>query len=191
MKEMERAVYNHNGKSCDFNFYTDLSSANKINFVDSVVGIVVDDRHYNSVIKDLIFDFFIIDIFTDVDVSHIKESSFFLDDVEKFLYETDIVSIVKANVSTVVFDELNKAIDDSISYLTGIHINPFNSALASLVSVIEKKIEEFDLSGITDMAQKFAEMTDDFTTENIVNAYMGSDIHKNNLAEIKEFKNKN
>ena len=38
------------------------------------------------------------------------------------------------------------------------------------------------------MAQKFAGMTEDFTLDNIVNAYMNSDIHKSNLAEIKEAK---
>ena len=40
------------------------------------------------------------------------------------------------------------------------------------------------------MAQKFAGMTEDFNLEGLVNAYMNSDIHKGNLAEIEEAKAK-
>ena len=42
---------------------------------------------------------------------------------------------------------------------------------------------------MTEMAQKFAALTKDFTIENVVDAYMNSDLHKNNLKEIEEAKN--
>ena len=87
-----------------------------------------------------------------------------------------------------LLDELNRAVDLDIQYLTGIHPNPINEAITSLISTIEKKIGEVDLDSMMSMAQKFAGMTEDFTLDNIVNAYMNSDIHKSNLAEIKEAK---
>ena len=182
-------TYFNGDESHNFNFYTDLSVANKLKFVDSVVDILVNDTHYNSVIRDLVFDFFVVDIFTDIDTTELKDSNAFLNDVEQFLYDTNIVEIVKANANHVIV-ELNDAIDKSIQYLTGIHPNPINEALASLLSTIEKKINEVDLDSMMGMAQKFANMTDGFNMDDFVNSYMNSDLHKQNMAEIEEAKNR-
>lgn len=177
-------------KIIDFNFGTDLSIADKQKFVNLVVGLVVDDKtkKYNSILRDLIFDFYIVDILTDVDTTELKGSSFFVNDVEKFLEETNIVDIVKANASPTLFDELNNAVDKSIEYVTGIHNNPLGEALASLVNTLEKKMNKFDMESMMDMAQKFVGMTGDFTPESVVNAYIDSDLHKKNLDEIAESK---
>lgn len=158
----------------NFNFYTNISSAMKLEYVNSVVETLVDEYNYNSVIKDLISDFFIISIFTDIDTVEISESETFLDDVEQFLEETNIVEIVKANMEDGLLDELNKAINLSIAYRTGIHVNPLSEAIASLISTIEKKIGEIDLDDAMDMMQKFTSMTGELTPESLVNAYINS-----------------
>lgn len=191
MKEVMTGAYINGEETCVFNFYTDLSSSNKLKFVNSVVDILVDDEHYNSVIKDLIFDFYVVDIFTDVDLVRIKTSNYFLDDAEKFLDETNIVDIVRTNAVPNIFEELNNAVNKSIAYRTGIHPSPLSDAVASLVSTIEKKVNEIDLESMIGMASKLAGMTDEFTPENIMNAYLSSDIHKKNLAEIEETKKDN
>lgn len=174
----------------NFNFGTDLSIAEKQRFVNSVVDIVVNDleRKYNFILRDLIFDYFIIEYLTDIDTTEFRESSSFVDDVEQFLEETNIVEIVKANAFPTLFDEINDAIDKSIEYITGIHTNPIGDALASLVSTIENKMNEFDMGSMMDMAQKFAGMTDDLNVDSIVNAYINSDMRKKNLEEITESK---
>jgi hypothetical protein len=87
-----------------------------------------------------------------------------------------------------LLDELRNAVDLNIQYLTGIHPNPLNEAIASLLSTLEKKVNEVDLDSMMAMAQKFASMTEDFTVKNVVNEYMNSDMHKQNLAEIAEAK---
>lgn len=175
----------------DFNFATDLSIADKAKFVNSIVSLVVSDENYNSIIKDLIIDFYTIDFFTDIDTTKFKESKNFLDDVEEFLEETNIVDIVRANASVGVFEQLDKAVIDSISYRTGIHPSPLNDALASLVNTLEKKVNEFDMGSMMEMAQKFSSMTGDLTVDNVVNAYINSDMHKKNLEEIAEAKKNN
>lgn len=190
IKEVKTGTYFKGEESFNFNFNTDLSVANKLKFVNSVCNLVVNGNSYNSVIKDLVFDFFIIDIMTDIDMSEFKKSSAFLDDVEEFLMETNIVEIVKANVFPTLFDELNNAVDDSIEYLTGIHKNPLNNALTSLINTFERKISEVDLENMMSVANKLNGITDDFTIENLVNAYVKSDVHKQNLEEIKESKKK-
>lgn len=190
MKNVMMGTYVRGDELIDFNFGTDLSIADKQKFVNSVVDLVVNDleRKYNSILRDLIFDFYTIDFLTDIDTTVLKESSFFVNDVEQFLEETNIVDIVKANASPTLFDELNKAVDKSISYLTGIHTNPINEAVASLISALEKKVNEFDMGSMMDMAQKFVSMTGELTPDSVVNAYINSDMHKKNLEEIAESK---
>ena len=188
MNNMKTGIYTHNDKSCNFDFCTNLSAAEKVKFVNSIVSILVDETHYNSVIRDIIFDYYTIKIFTTVDTEELDNSDTFINDVEDFLLSTNIIEIVKANAFPTLFDELNNAVDKSIQYLTGIRPNPLNDALAFLISSIEKRINEVDLNSMMSMAQKFAGMTGELTPESIVNAYMNSDIHKNNLAEIAEAK---
>lgn len=190
MNEMKTGAYIRGEENYEFKFYTDLTAAKKLKFVNSIIELLIDESHYNSVIRDLLFDFYVVDVMTDIDVSDIKKSPNFLNDVEEFLYETNIVEIVKANAFPTLFDELNKAVDDSIEYLTGIHKNPINDALSSLLSTLEKKIDDVDLNSMMSMAQKFAGMTGEFTPESIMNAYINSDVHKQNLDEIAEARNR-
>lgn len=185
---MKTGTYYYNDESYNFEFRTDLSVAEKLRFVNSVVDLLVDENHYNSVIRDIIFDYFTVKIFTTIDTGKLDKSNTFLDDVENFLLSTNIVEIVKANAFPTLFNELSTAVDKSIAYLTGIHPSPLSDAIASLLSTLEKKINEVDLNSMMGIAQKFAGMGDDFTMENLVKAYMESDLHKQNLAEIAKAK---
>ncbi len=196
MKEIKTGTYFYNDESYNFNFSTNLSALEKLIFVNSVVDSIVSDNRYNSIVRDLLFDFSIIRVFTDIDTSFVNAKD---DDgkdinpivyIEQFLEETNVAEVVKANAKIGLIDELNKAVDKSIEYLTGIHPSPLSDSIASLLSTIEKKINEVDLDSMMEMAQKFASMTDEFTMDNAMNAYMNSDIHKKNLAEIEEAKKK-
>lgn len=191
MKEMKNGTYFYNGESYNFNFATYLSAYDKLNFVHSVTDVLVNDTDYNFVIRDLVFDFFIIDIMTDIDTKEFKDSSFFVNDVEQFLEETNIVDIVKANMEIGLLDELNNAVDLNIQYRTGVRMYPIENSLSSLLSTLEKKIKEVDLTAMAEMAQKFAGMTGELTADSIVNAYINSDMHKKNLEEIEEAKKNN
>lgn len=187
---MKTGTYAYNDESYNFDFYTDLSAAMKLRFVNSVVDLLVDENHYNSIIRDIIFDYYTIKILTTVNTEELDNSLTFLNDVEDFLLSTNIVEIVKANAFPTLFDELNNAVDKSIQYLTGIHPSPIADSIAPFLSALEKKINEVDLDSMMGMAQKFAGMTGELTPENIMNAYMNSDIHKKNLDEIAESKKK-
>lgn len=196
MKNMMTGSFDYNKETYNFEFATDISALNKLIFVDSVVDSLVDANNYNSIIKDLIFDFNIIEIFTNIDTSFVDmkdENDKVINPIiliEHFLEETNVVDIVKANMRDGLLDELNMAVDKSLQYLTGVHSNPLNEALANLFSTLEKKVDGVDLYGAMDMVQKFVGMTGEFTPESIVNAYMNSDVHKKNVEEIAEAKNK-
>lgn len=194
MKNIMNGAYVRNDELVDFNFATDLSAYKKMLFVNYVVNSIVDENSYDSIIKDLVFDFGLVEIMTDIDTSFIDvkdEDGNIINPIifiEQFLEETNIVDIVKANMEIGLLDELNNAVDKSIEYRTGIHPNVISDALSNLIKTIDNKVKEFDLDGMMDMAKLFTGMTEDFTTENIVNAYMESDIHKNNVIEIEESK---
>lgn len=188
MKNMMLGTYIKGEETYNFNFATDLSAASKLKFVNSVIDVLVDDKSYNSIIHNLVFDFFVVNIFTDVDTKELLESSTFIKDVEQFLEETNIVDIVVANMKDGLYEELNKAVDLNIEYLTGIHTNPLNEALTSLINTLEKKVKEIDIDKAMEMANVFSGMTGEFTPESIVNAYMASDTHKKNMIELEESK---
>lgn len=194
MKEMKNGVFTYNDVSYNFDFKTSLSAYDKQVFVKTVVKNLIDNNGYNIVIKDLVFNFAIVEVFTNIDTSFIDmkdDNGEYISPiilVEHFLENTDVVNIVKANMEAGLFDELSRAVDLNVQYITGINVNPLSESVAKLVSTLEKKISEFDLNDMVGMVGKFANMTEDFTVENIVNAYMNSDVHKKNLAEIEEAK---
>lgn len=194
MNEIKTGVFNYNEESYNFNFSTSLSAHDKMVFVKTVVSNLVDADGYDVVVRDLIFDFAIIGIFTNIDTSFINAKDNDGNDIspiiiiEHFLSETNVVDIIKENMENGLLDELNRAVDLNIQYLTGINPNPLNDSIASLVSTIEKKINEVDLDDMMDMVQKFDNMTGELTPESIINAYINSDVHKNNLSEIADAK---
>ena len=188
MKETKQGTYIYGEENYTFKFTTNLSMFDKLQFVNSVVNTVISDENYNLIIRDLVFDYMLVKYFTDVNTEEIQNSVNKIDAIEQFLEETNVVDIVKANMEIGLFDELNKAVDKSIEYKTGIHPSPLNEALANLVNTLEKKVNEFDMSGAMEMVQKFAGITGELTPENVVKAYVDSDIHKKNLEEITKSK---
>lgn len=180
--EIKSGVYTRNGEDITFNFYTSLSAYNKLNFVNSVVKIVVDNDNndYNYVIKDMIFDYCIVNYFTDVDVSEIDEAENNIDAIEDFLNETNIVEIVKLNVVPGIINELERAVEFNVEYKTGIHINPISSSLSSLLDTIERKVDGIDLEEMMGIAEAMTDISDELTADKLLDAYAKTDIFKKN-----------
>lgn len=183
MKDYDKkdAVYQRNGENFAFDFYTSLSAKNKVEFVNFVTGSLIDDN-YNHVLKDLIFDFGIICIFTDVDVSYILNGE--CDDtitaIEELISETNIVDIVKANADFGVIEELTESVDLNIEYKTGIHRNLIDESLSSLIKTLEKNIVNIDMNEIISVGQMLSGISSELTPAKILDAFAETDIYKNN-----------
>lgn len=196
MKEMKMGVFTYNEESRNFNFKTSLSAYDKQLFVQTVVDNLIGEGVYNVILRDLIFDFVIVEIFTNIDTSFINMKDEDGNDVnqiipiEHFLEQSNVVEVVKANIEDGLLEELNRAIDLNIQFLTGIQPNSLYDAFANLLSTLEKKIGEIDLSSAMEMIEKFSNMTDEFNVDNIVKAYMNSDVHEKNEEEIAKAKKK-
>lgn len=183
--EIKAGMYTRNGEDVPFNFYTSLSAYNKVRFVDSVVSAIVTDDGYNYVIKDMLFDFWVVNFFTDVDVSEVAEAENNIDAIENFLDDTNIVDIVKMNVVPGILDELEKAVEFNIEYKTGIHINPISSSLSSLLDTIERKVEDVDFEEMMGIADAISSISGELTPEKMLDAYAKTDIFKKNWEDAK------
>lgn len=181
-KEVMSSVYTRNGEEFAFAFYTSLRAIDKIKFVNMVVNTLVGEN-YNSIIRDLIFDYTIIKSLTNIDTTDIDESPNSIDLIEDLLDETNIVEIVKANASELI-EELDKAVNDDIEYHTGIHRNSFIESLAHLLGTLEKKISNIDTDEMMKAAQVLGKLTGEIAPEKVIEAYSNSDLFKERYAQI-------
>ena len=181
-KEVMSSVYIKNGEEIAFAFYTSLRATDKIKFVNTVVNTLVGES-YNSLIRDLIFDYIIIRNLTDVDTTYIDESPNSIDLIEDLLDETNIVKVVRANASELI-EELEKAVDENIEYKTGIHKNSFVESLAHLLGTLEKKISTIDTEEMMKAAQVLGNLSGEINAQDIFKAYGESDLFKERFAQI-------
>lgn len=181
-KNVKTGAYTYKNESIPFNFYTELRAVDKIKFINAVCDTLIDTNYY-SVIRDLVFDFQIVNVFTDVVVPELQDSPSPISIIEEFLDDTNIVEIVKANVDKKLIAELEKAVDENIEYRTGIHKNTLEDALTSLLHTVEQKINDVDTEGMMEMAIKLNSISDELTPERILQAYSETDMFKNRIYE--------
>lgn len=181
-KNVKTGAYTYKNESIPFNFYTELRAVDKIKFINAVCDTLIDTNYY-SVIRDLVFDFQIVNVFTDVVVPELQDSPSPIGIIEEFLDDTNIVEIVKANVDKKLIAELEKAVDENIEYRTGIHKNTLEDALTSLLHTVEQKINDVDTEGMMEMAMKLNSISDELTPERILQAYSETDMFKNRIYE--------
>lgn len=181
-KNVKTGAYTYKNESIPFNFYTELCAVDKIKFINAVCDTLIDTNYY-SVIRDLVFDFQIVNVFTDVVVPELQDSPSPISIIEEFLDDTNIVEIVKANVDKKLIAELEKAVDENIEYRTGIHKNTLEDALTSLLHTVEQKINDVDTEGMMEMAMKLNSISDELTPERILQAYSETDMFKNRIYE--------
>ena len=181
-RTVKTGVYTYNGVEETFTFYTTLRAIDKINFINLATNVLVDDNYY-SIIRDLIFDFEIVDVMTDVDVSDVRNANDAISAIEDFLDETNIVDIVKANAPELI-EELNKAVDDNIEYHTGIHKNPIAESLSHLLNTIDKKVSDIDTDSMMNMAQAISGISGELTADKFIEAYANSDMFKEKYAQM-------
>lgn len=181
-KNVKTGAYTYKNESIPFNFYTELRAVDKIKFINAVCDTLIDTNYY-SVIRDLVFDFQIVNVFTDVVVPELQDSPSPISIIEEFLDDTNIVEIVKANVNKKLIAELEKAVDENIEYRTGIHKNTLEDALTSLLHTVEQKINDVDTEGMMEMAMKLNSISDELTPERMLQAYSETDMFKNRIYE--------
>lgn len=179
------------GKEHEYSYWTDISTTQKALFAQFVVGAIVTDDFYNGLLKDMIVKRTIIALFTDVPIGS-KEDEDFTDDMidvgtieksEIFVEQSGIVETVMEHMKPGVMAPILKSIDDNIEYKTGIQQHGFEKSVTELVEKLTEKVSAMDVDSLNTVLGKVASMQGDFTPENVLNAYMGTDMFKQNVAE--------
>ena len=183
---IDTAMYMRDGKSIEFNYHTDLSVSKRIAFVNAVVDTVVGDDYYYPMLRDMMFDFQLVNFFTDVDtgIDFDDDSGELIDEIDAFLSDGNLVDILKVSIDIDVLMELSDSVDRAIEYKTGIHSSPIEDAIASLLDTVEKKFSGIDVDSMTGMAEVFGKLQGDITPEKMLEAYANSDIFKRQRDDV-------
>lgn len=166
-----------NGATTEFNYCYDIPMSQKIAFVDSVVNPVVGDDYYYPMIKDIMFEFRMIQFFTDIDTD-VVDGDDVIDQIVKFLESNDAADVVKVSVNFDVVQGLYDAVDKAIEYKTGIHPSPIADGIASILDTLEQKFAGIDMDAMTGMAKVFSKLQGDITPDKMLEAYANSDVFK-------------
>lgn len=177
-RSVKTGMYNKDGKDFEFHFYTDIRNSEKAKLISFVSETIIGEN-YISILKDMIFNFAIINFFSDVDLSDIKEAPDSLNKIEDFLYENNIIDVIKKNVEKGVIEELYDSVNKNIEYKTGIRENSLYNSLIRLCNTIESKFSNIDVNELNEFAKSISSISSELTPENILDAYSKTDIFKN------------
>lgn len=177
-------------KDFDFEFQTDISMESKLTFVNLVVGNLVkeDTKTYFSAMLDLIFNYVLVQRFTNIDINTIvgEDDKDSINKIEEFFDNSNVIEILKANIESDVIDSLYKSVLDNIEYKTGVRQNNVLGTINSILKVIEDKTKELDISKLMESAEKLNAIKDGLTPEKILEAYANTSMFTENKTTRKK-----
>ena len=199
-KKIYRATYVNpsDGEELEYSYWTDISALDKSMLVRTVVELIMNDGFYDGLLRDIFFKEAIIAAFTDIKMGVPDEDSTSkmidtstIEKVESFVEQSGIAETVMANMKPGVLSSIIKSIDENIEYKTGIQQHSLEKSLTELVESLTEKVNAMDISSLNDVLGKVASMQGNFTPENVLNAYMGTDMFKDNAEKRVEISKKN
>lgn len=201
---MEEKIYSakyvnpFDGKEKEYSYWTDISAVNKAALVQTVVSLVANDGFYDGLLRDIFFKQAIIVAFTDIQMGVPNEQSAqdmidtsSVEKAEKFVEESGVAEEVMSHMKPSTLASIVRSIDENIEYKTGIRQHGLEKALTELVESLTEKINAMDISSLNDVLGKVASMQGNFTPDNVLNAYMGTDMFKDNAEKRVEISKKN
>ena len=136
------------------------------------------------------FNYAIVNIFTDVDTSSVDESSNTIDAIEDFLNNTNIVEVVIKNIDANIIKELNDAVDKNIEYKTGVKVNSVEDALVKVLDTVDGMMKKVNIDDFVKATTKLSNSTNELTADKLLDAYSKTDMFKKKIEELNKM-NKN
>lgn len=174
----------YNGDAVEYTYESNISMSRKQMFVTSVCKNVVSDGNYRYLLRDILFDYFVVKYFSDIDMSEFDgnevDANDFIDGIENFLDVTYVANVIKSGMDDGVLNQLNKAVDSNITYITGVNHNSVSDSLVSLIKMISDKIDSIDFNSISEFIPVIANSLEngEFTMDSLFSAYEKSDSFK-------------
>ena len=201
--ESKKGYYTKNGsdETYEFEFKTDLSLYAQANLINKVINALTNDetKTYYSILKDLFFKFYLIQLFTDVDVDYILDTNdlpvanvfeYQISEMQKLVEETTICEILMANVGDLI-ENLYKELNKALTYKTGIH-EDYNNIILSLqkfLNLLIGQVENTDIESLIGAAKNLSGLNGSgIGAEDIVKAFQETDDYKSSQ-EIIDHKN--
>ncbi len=179
--------YIYNGEVKEFKYRTTATLSEQITFVEMVSdGVFVGDS-YLPLLKEPVFDYWLIATFTDIDMGELAD----IDVFDRFNKETGVAERIRNKLNSILLNNLSTSVDSNIEYKKSIAHDNISTAIVDLINMIKDKIEAFgnglNSDVVMDFIQKFSESGID--GESIVKAYLDSDQYKENVADVVDAKN--
>ena len=175
-------------RTVEFEYTLELTAQQKVNFVNNVLEVIFSNDYCYSIIKDEIIDIMLIDTFTNI-LKTDEDFDYKLNAIDEFLNNTNVINIIREKINPRLYEELINAIDENISYKTGIDRNGISTAVSSLLKTIENKVSDFDVEGLTNTLKQFSDLTNGLSEEKIMDLYTKTDAFKKNYEETMKAKN--
>lgn len=162
-----------NGEVVEFNCITNPSMTELQLFVDRVVGAIVSDDLYRPLLRDTMFDFFLISDFTDIDLSDFEENSDAIE-IERFVKNNTISDEIKREWGQNIISMLNDALDACVAFKTGFDPHGVSYELKRLVNYINSYVNEVNIDDVKEFMNRFNQIGGDITPESVVESYIKS-----------------
>lgn len=186
-------TYIYNGETVEYHYSPTATYTEQAAFVQNVGNTIVSDNSYIPLLKDITFRFKLVQTFTDIDISQFADDEGMLDidKFDEFDKETSVSLVLQNNIDSVMIENLYTSVDDYISYKTGMNKDTVATAITDLIKAFTIKVKAMytsvDLEQAMDFIKKLG--NSDINAESLVNAYLGSDSFKNNVASVVDAKN--
>lgn len=177
------ATYVYNDEMYNYNYAKNIKPLQAISLIKNVTDVVIDMSDafiYIATLKDIIFDYCLIDVFTDIDISFLEDD---LDKIYDFVINTDIAETIKSNAENSIIQNLEKDINQSIQLKTGIKVNSIEDTMVNVIKEMTDNINiaDFNTNKISDLINSVKAMNDNselFTPDKIIEAFANTEKYR-------------
>lgn len=162
-----------NGGVIEFNCVMNPCMTELQLFVDRVVNAIVSDDIYRPLLRDVMFNFFLISDFTDIDISDFEDNSDAIE-IERFVNNSSVADEIKRAWGYKTVSKLNDAIDASVAFKTGFDPHGLSFEIKKLINYINSYVNEISIDDVKEFMNRFNQINGDITPENVVESYIKS-----------------
>jgi len=174
-------VDGENEKEITFNYKKELSSIERISFVNSIAETVINGTDYYPTLEGVMFGFELVRSFTDIDTSNIVT----IDEIDDFLEVNDnlirtLFEVIDEKLIKGLMESTRKVIDHRLA----IYESPLANSLDKLINTLETKLNEINVNDFMGFAKKLSDVPNELTAEKMLEAYANTDIFKKKFREV-------
>lgn len=175
-----KSVYRYLGEEVEFEYSRDISATRRSAIVIGVTQIVVGTDYYLPFLKDMATKYHMIKAYAPTVETPMlldKDGDLDMDALEMFLLQSDLFDVLVNNIDQEQYREILEAIDDNISYITGIDKSNIGNEIITLFKQLQDFISKTEIffsdekfkNELMDLAKNFNRM--DISSDKVLNFF--------------------